>query len=96
MHALVRDPELPREFSLRDASGISGADEGIALLSGESFVTRRGVGVYDFESGAGKTPTILWRWSGLRPQRPFHAQSDSWLDPGQQAQEVARCQADDN
>ena len=38
MHALVRDPELPRELSLRGASGISGADEGIALLSGERFV----------------------------------------------------------
>jgi hypothetical protein len=31
VHALVRNPKLPRQFSLRDASGVPGTDDDIAF-----------------------------------------------------------------
>ncbi len=36
---LVRNAELPREFSMRDTFCITGANESIALLDGEGFLT---------------------------------------------------------
>ena len=59
MHALVRNTELPRQLSLRNASSVSGADEGIALLDAQGIVRLRGVVVHDFERGTGQTLAIL-------------------------------------
>lgn len=40
MHALVRDPELPREFGLGDALSASGADGGIAVVDAPGRIVR--------------------------------------------------------
>ena len=43
MHALVRNAELPREVSLRDASSVSGTNEGVTFLDTEGLVRLREV-----------------------------------------------------
>jgi hypothetical protein len=43
MHALIRNAELPGEAGLRNAGGISGADEGVTFLDAERLVRLRGI-----------------------------------------------------
>ena len=42
MHSLIRNAKLPREFGLRDASGVSGADNDIAFFGRERWIRRHG------------------------------------------------------
>jgi hypothetical protein len=59
MDALVRNAELPGEVGLRDASRVSGANEGVAFLRAEGWIRLRGILVDEIQGGGDQIRPIL-------------------------------------
>ncbi len=59
MYPLVGDAKLPRQLRLRNASGVLGANDRIALFGGEGCVRLRGGAVEEFQGDRNQIPAVF-------------------------------------
>ena len=77
VHPLVRYLKVPRQVCLRDARSVSGPDDAITFVRGETEVRRRGVGVESFENTKHGGMDHTQDTNVLGPNSPYGASDSS-------------------